>query len=108
MGEEDLLAACYRSTLALAKEKKLDSIAFPVISSGTFEFPKGMVLKIANSAILDFLLANDMKVYLLVYDEETFSISEKLFSSVKQYIDDNYIDERETEKYSVSKTNSEI
>ena len=107
-GEEALLADCYRNSLALAKGKKLESIAFPVISSGTFEYPKGMALKIANSVIIDFLLENDMKVYLVVYDEETLSISEKLFSSVKQYIDDNYIDEQETEKYSIRRSNRKI
>jgi O-acetyl-ADP-ribose deacetylase (regulator of RNase III) len=101
MGEEELLADCYRNSLALAKEKNLESIAFPVISSGAFEYPKGMALKIANSVIVDFLLENDMTVYLVVYDKETLRVSEKLFSSVKKYIDDNYIDERERERYSV-------
>ncbi len=104
MGEEELLADCYRNSLAIAKEKNLDSIAFPVISSGTFAYPKGMALKIANSVIVDFLLENDMNVYLVVYDKETLRVSEKLFSSVKKYIDENYVEYGDNERYSLRRS----
>jgi O-acetyl-ADP-ribose deacetylase (regulator of RNase III) len=104
MGEEKLLADCYRNSLAIAKKNNLESIAFPVISSGTFEYPKGMALKIANSVIVDFLLKNDMNVYLVVYDKETLKVSEKLFSSVKQYIDENYVEYGDNEHYSLRRS----
>ena len=91
--EEELLADCYRNSLALAKEYNLDSIAFPLISSGAFGYPKDKALKTAISVIGDFLLVNEMTVYLVVYDKAAFVLSEKLFSSIEQYIDDNYVEE---------------
>lgn len=91
--EEELLADCYRNSLALAKEYNLDSIAFPLISSGAFGYPKDKALKTAISVIGDFLLINDMTVYLVVYDKAAFVLSEKLFSSIEEYIDDKYVEE---------------
>lgn len=92
--EEKLLADCYRNSLALAKEYNLESIAFPLISSGAFGYPKDKALKTAISVIGDFLLGNEMTVFLVVYDKAAFVLSEKLFSSIAQYIDDKYIEER--------------
>lgn len=90
--EEKLLTDCYRNSLALAKKYKLESIAFPLISSGAFGYPKDKALKTAIAAIGDFLMSNDMMVYLVIYDRASFVLSEKLFSSIKQYIDDKYIE----------------
>ncbi|MDD4503299.1 MAG: O-acetyl-ADP-ribose deacetylase, partial [Clostridiaceae bacterium] len=92
--EEKLLADCYANSLALAKEHNLESIAFPLISSGAFGYPKDKAIKTAISVIGDFLLSNEMTVYLVVYDKAAFMLSEKLFSSITQYIDDNYIEEQ--------------
>ena len=92
-GEENLLTDCYRNSLALAKDYKLESIAFPLISTGAFGYPKDKALKTAISAIGDFLLNNEMMVFLVVYDKAAFKLSEKLFSSITQYIDDKYIEE---------------
>lgn len=91
--EEKLLADCYRNSLILAKEYNLESIAFPLISSGAFGYPKDKALKTAISVIGDFLLSNEMTVFLVVYDKAAFVLSEKLFSSIAQYIDDKYIEE---------------
>ena len=91
-GEDRMLADCYRSSLALAREYKLDSIAFPLISSGTFGYPKDKALKVAIAEIGDFLLQHEMTVYLVVFDRTSFALSEKLFASITEYIDDNYID----------------
>jgi len=87
--EEKLLADCYMNSLALAKEHNFESIAFPLISSGAFGYPKDRALKVAISVIGDFLLKNEMTVYLVVFDKAAFTLSEKLFSSIAQYIDDN-------------------
>ncbi len=92
--EEKLLAQCYKSSLALAKEYNLESIAFPLISSGTFGYPKDKALKTAIYVIGEFVLQNEMWVFLVVYDKDSFMISKKLFSSIHQYIDDKYIQEQ--------------
>lgn len=89
--EDKLLTNCYCNSLALAKEHQLESVAFPLISTGAFGYPKDRALKIAVSAISDFLMEHDMMVYLVVYDKDSFQISGTLFKSIKQYIDDNYI-----------------
>ena len=97
--EEKLLADCYMNSLALAKEHNLESIAFPLISSGAFGYPKDRALKVAITVIGDFLINNDMTVYLVVYDKSSFTLSEKLFSAITQYIDDNYIEQQPVDSY---------
>jgi len=96
--ERKLLAGCYASALALAHENGLKSIAFPLISSGTFGYPKDKALQTAISAIGEFLLEHDMTVYLVVYDKTAYSLSDKLFNSIRSYIDDNYVDDRWRER----------
>ena len=91
-GEERLLADCYRNSLALAREHELESIAFPLISTGAFGYPKDKALQVAIAEIGDFLLQHEMTVYLVVFDRASFALSEKLFASIAEYIDDNYID----------------
>jgi hypothetical protein len=65
-----------------------------LISSGTFVYPKDEALKIAISTVSEFLLNHDILVYLLVYDKESHLISEKLFTEIEKYIDDNYVAEQ--------------
>jgi len=91
--EEKLLTNCYRNSLALAKDYNLESVVFPLISSGAYGYPKDKALKIAIAVIGDFLLNNEITVYLVVYDKAAFKLSEKLFSAIGQYIDDKYIEE---------------
>lgn len=84
-GEDKFLAGAYRSSLELAKEYGLNSIAFPLISSGIYGYPKEEALQIAISSISEFLLYNQMDIYLVVFDHETLSISEKLLKEMKHY-----------------------
>lgn len=91
--EEDVLKSCYMSAMELAKNQGFESIAFPLISSGAYGCPKDVALNIAVSSIGEFLLFNDMMVYLVVYDKTSYQLSGDLYSSVEAYIDDNYIDE---------------
>lgn len=91
-GEEALLYSAYRESLKLAAEYKCESIAFPLISSGNYGFPKDRAMKIAISAISDFLMEQDMLVYLVLYDRDSMAISQKLFQSIEEYIDDNYVE----------------
>lgn len=92
-GEKDLLESCYRESLALAKEHDCETVAFPLISSGVYGYPKDQALKVAIDVISDFLLENDMTVYIIIFDKAAYKISEKLFSDIAEYIDDNYVDE---------------
>lgn len=92
-GEAQLLRSCYISSLQLAKKKKCKSIAFPLISSGIYGYPKAEALRIAVDAISTFLTDNEMQVYLAVFDRSTVFISEKLFSGIQAFIDDNYVEE---------------
>lgn len=92
-GEKDLLESCYRESLALAKEHDCETVAFPLISSGIYGYPKDQALKVAIDVISDFLLENDMTVYIVIFDKAAYKISEKLFSDIAEYIDDNYVDE---------------
>lgn len=91
--EKALLHNCYINSLELALKNNCVSIAFPLISSGIYGYPKDQALQIAISAISTFLLNHEMKVYLVVYDKNSYILSEKLFSEIEKYIDDNYIDE---------------
>ena len=68
-------------------------MAFPLISSGVYGYPKDQALKVAIDVISDFLLENEMKVYIVIFDKAAYKISEKLFSDIAEYIDDNYVDE---------------
>ncbi|MBQ5640522.1 MAG: RNase III inhibitor, partial [Ruminococcus sp.] len=70
----------------------MTGIAFPLISSGTYGFPKDQVLRIALQTISAFLFSSDMMVYLVVFDKESYSLGEKLFSGITSYIDDHYTD----------------
>lgn len=92
---EEMLVSCYKECLKLAKEYNCETVAFPLISSGTYGFPKQSVLKIATSVISDFLFENEMLVYLVVYDKKSFEISEKLFCDVASYIDDTYAEQND-------------
>ncbi len=89
--EEKQLYSCYTSSLKLAKKKRLKSIAFPLISSGIYGYPKTEALKIATKAIKDFLKNEEMDIYLVVYDKKSFEISGKLFEKVQSYIDETLI-----------------
>ena len=90
-GETLALAGCYRGALEKAKELGCNSIAFPLISSGVFKFPKDSALKIALQAIGEFLDSNEMDIQLVVFDRKSFEVSEDLYSDIHAYIDDNYV-----------------
>ena len=91
--EKALLESCYRESLALAKEYQCETVAFPLISSGVYGYPKDQALKVAIDVISEFLLENEMTVYIVIFDKAVYKISEKLFSDIAEYVDDNYVDE---------------
>ena len=93
-GEEEMLRLCYLNSLALAVSNGCKSIAFPLISSGIYAYPKAEALQVATSAIRDFLFDHDISVTLSLFDKEAFSLFEKLLEEVQNYIGDHYVEER--------------
>jgi len=89
---ERLLRACYINSLNLAAANGCKSIAFPLISSGIYGYPKTEALAVATTAIADWLTNGDLDVYLAVFDREAFAVSERLMGDVKSYIDEHYVD----------------
>ncbi len=91
-GEKELLISAYRSSLELALAHRCETVAFPLISSGVYGYPKDQALKVAVDTIGDFLLAHDMTVYLVIFDRAAYAIGEKLFADIAAWIDDRYVD----------------
>ena len=91
-GEREQLASCYRTSLALAKERGCEAVAFPLISSGIFGYPKDQALRVAVDTISEFLAENDMTVYIVIFDRTAYQIGNKLFADIAAYIDDHYVD----------------
>lgn len=89
--EGALLSSCYRNSLQLAKAHNCNSVAFPLISAGTFRYPKDQALKVAVDVISEFLLKNEMTVYIVIFDKASFQIGGKLFADIAEYIDDVYV-----------------
>lgn len=92
-GEEEQLRSCYINSLKRALENKCKSVAFPLISSGIYGYPKEEALRVATTEIKEFIRKNDLDIYLVVYDHEAFEVSKELLGEVACYIDENYIKE---------------
>lgn len=91
-GEKQLLASCYLAALMLADEHSCESVAFPLLSSGSLGYPKDQALEIAIDTIGHFLLQSDMTVYLVIFDRAAYQIGSRLFADIAAYIDDRYVD----------------
>ncbi len=89
-GEEQQLRSCYAASLALALDEGLESIAFPLISSGSYGYPKEQVLRVAVSEIERFLAEHDMLVYLVIFDKTAYDIGKSLYDDITAFIDDTY------------------
>lgn len=91
-GERELLVSAYRSSLEQALAHRCETVAFPLISSGVYGYPKDQALKVAVDTIGDFLLYHDMTVYLVIFDRVAYTIGGKLFADIAAYIDDRYVE----------------
>lgn len=99
---EQYLRAAYMNSLKRAIENKCESIAFPLISSGIYGYPKDKALQVATSAIQDFLVDQDIDVTLVVFDKSAFAVSRELHGAVESYIDEHYIETHEIRRRRLS------
>ena len=97
--EFDILRSCYENSLKLALELKCKSIAFPLIATGVYGFPKDKALQIAMSVIEPFLMEHSMKVIMVVFDKKSFELSGKLVEKIEAYVDENYVAEQRKRQY---------
>ena len=93
--EEELLRACYQCSLDAAQENGLHSIAFPLISSGIYGYPKREALSVAVSAIGDWLMTSesDMQAYLVLFDQAAYELGGALHARIRAFIDERYVEE---------------
>ena len=90
-GEAKQLAGAYHSALELAAEYHCESVAFPLLSSGNYGYPKEQAFRIAVDIITQYVMEHDLTVYLVLYDRHSLAVSRKLSASVEEYIDDHYV-----------------
>lgn len=98
-GESIILRSCYIESLKLAVKHGCQTVAFPLISSGVYCYPKDQVLKFAIQTIAEFLLEYELTVYICVFDRESYTFSQKLFNDIQEFIDDDYVEEHDEDFY---------
>lgn len=98
--EEKKLRDCYRKSLYLASEYQCKSIAFPLLATGNFCYPREEGMRIALDEIHAFLMQREMLVYLVVFDTEATRLGLNLYPELEEYIDHNYVCEKQKEEYS--------
>mgnify|MGYP002623981107 CR=1 FL=1 len=98
-GEEALLHSAYDEALQLAMRLQCRSVAFPLLSAGSYGFPQERALSVAIGAFTDFLLKNDLDVKLVVFGQDAFAASKGLYKDLRSYIDDRYVETAEKTEY---------
>ena len=98
-GEEEKLRSCYRKSLHLAKENGIRSIAFPLVSTGAYGYPREEGIRIAVDEFNDFLLKNDMDITLVVFDDKSRQLSSRVYPDLEEYIDRHYVRKKAEEEY---------
>ena len=98
-GEYDILRSCYRKSLLLADQLGCESIAFPLIATGVYGFPKAQALEIALNVIREHLNDSELEVILVVFERASYQIASGIAERIEEYIDENYVAERTKEEY---------
>lgn len=104
--KEERLRSCYKKSLILAKEKGLESIAFPIIATGSNGYPIEDGLRIAMDEINSFLMKNNILIYIVVFDTRSTKIGLNIDAGLKAYIDHNYVCEKILEEYGMHDSNT--
>lgn len=104
-GEREKLGSCYRNSLKIAAEHDCESVAFPLISSGIYGYPKAEALRVAVDTCAEFLAENEssMTVYIVIFDKDSFEIGGSLFSEIRSFIDENYVEQAKKRDFPRSK-----
>ncbi len=89
-GEREKLISCYKKSLTLAKEHMCETVAFPIISSGAYGYPKAEAFRVATDTVLEFLTEHDMTVYIVVYDKNSYEPDRRIISELSQFVNTNY------------------
>ena len=106
--EFEILEDCYRKSLQKALELKCDSIAFPLISTGVYGFPKDKALQIAVSVFSQFLTENEIEIILVVFDKRSFQLSAQIVGDIDSYICANYVRESYKKEYPVQRSSARM
>lgn len=98
--EREILHSCYERSLKLADSLGAKSIAFPLLATGAYGFPRDEALSIALEEIQTFLLEHEkMRITLVVFDRKSFVLSEERFGGLEAYIDENYVGRQSVREY---------
>lgn len=98
-GEKEILEQCYKKCLDKAEELGCKSIAFPLISTGSYGIPKDIGLQVAMNVLQSYAMHHDTDVFLVTFDKESSELSEQIFEKIDKYVDDHYVDEASAEYY---------
>ena len=91
--EARCLKECYEKALKAALDKGCKSIAFPLLGTGTYGFPKDIGLDVAVSTFTEFLEEYEMDITLVVFGNDAVNVSGKLVDEVRSFVDDKYVKE---------------
>lgn len=92
-GEDELLSSCVARSLTLAAEQDAETVALPLISTGSYGFPARRAFDVTIRAIKRFLEDHDLHVYLVLFDRKSVAAGSELLGSVAEYVDDVYVRE---------------
>ena len=98
-GEFDVLRSCYRKSLLLADHLRCESIAFPLIATGNYGFPKDKALDIALAVIREHLEDSELNVTLVVFDRRAYQTASGLTEQIEEFIDENYVGSQTEAEY---------
>lgn len=99
--EEEILRQTYDNALEAAVSYQCQSVAFPLMATGTYRFPKDKGLSIAIGAFTDFLMTHDIRIILVVFDKPVFELAGQLIDGVHGYVDEKYVEATHAEEYGI-------